>query len=152
MGGEGTSYNTNIWFNPPGDEPPERWSGLGPTLRDDDVSKFGRPVSQPVPTYDQLSNDLVESGTTDGVEEMNVYNYYRRQYNGATSAEDVAELNRRLAPWWNFTVPSFHLTIRSDGVWGDTDNWQWPSEGSEAYTKGTLPRAEMIKNGRVAPK
>jgi len=106
---------------------------------DDEVDTQNKPVTVELPQEvgsieapDQAGRD---PDLADG-REVNMFDVVRGIRNPDNSEEDIQELYRTCAQYYNFYLPDFLFNQTVSGMWGNVRDFDWPPQGSEALSYG----------------
>jgi len=123
--------------------------GLGVSEPGSTDATQGKPVTVSVPETpgdidapdsDRRSVDLVET-----------WRDIERPTDRATTVEAITTF----ANWWNDALPGVYLANYTDGLWGNTRDFQWPSRERDADFATVGPAGQpifhMLKQGAIRP-
>ncbi|WP_170864837.1 ABC transporter substrate-binding protein [Halogranum amylolyticum] len=101
----------------------------------------GKPLTPEIPT--QVGAKALDGET----KTINIYDLFEESFT-PISEERTKEIISDLSWAWNFHLPDIDLYTTRQGVWGDTKNFEWPSEEKLQLVNGSGTR-NAVKQGLV---
>jgi len=130
------------------DKSPEDIGGPYP-----DTSPRNKPIKSALPKEVGCLYDCDEMGSYHIRDDWKLWRQTPEgSIDGTEFEKTKTERLKKIMWWWNYFLPDIHFSTSESGVWGNTNDYNWPSE-----TGPTGPYQErglygMIKNNVITPK
>ena len=104
----------------------------------------GKPLTPTIP-----SSPGLEVGN-DGGQQVNIVELVE-ELRTTQSEERSREIIQTLSRYFNYDLPMFDMFPQVAGIWGDTQNFQWPDDTDIWYQKGSRAVYATLRTGVLKP-